>query len=86
MTMPCERYNSIVYTEQFLLDLCNPKKTPRVPLEVRNRARSCLRHYPRTFDLDMLSTKCPEIIDSGTKVDELSVLMHNYETKKNDYG
>jgi hypothetical protein len=84
MTMPCERYNSIVYTEQFLLDLCDPKKTPRVPLEVRNRARSCLRHYPRPFDLDMLSTKCPEIIDSGTKVDELSVLMHNYETKKNE--
>ena len=84
MTMPCERYISIVYTEQFLLDLCDPKKTPRVPLEVRNRARSCLRHYPRPFDLDMLSTKCPEIIDSGNKVDELSVLMHNYETKKNE--
>jgi hypothetical protein len=85
MTLPCERYNAIKYTERFLMDLCDPKKTPRVPLEVRNRARSCLRHYPGPFDLDMLSTKCPEIIDSGTKVDELSVLMHNYETKKNDY-
>jgi hypothetical protein len=33
------------------MDLCNPKKTPRVPSEVRDRARSLLKHYPRKFDM-----------------------------------
>ena len=84
MTLPCERYNSIRYTEKFLLDLCDPKKTPRVPKDVRNTARYCLRHYPRPFDLDMIAMKCPEVLETGNKIDELSMLMHNYETRKNN--
>ena len=83
MTLPCERFNSIVNTEQFLLDLCDPKKTPRVSREVRNRARACLRHYPRRFDLDLIATKCPEILETGNKIDELGILIHNYGTRKN---
>jgi hypothetical protein len=82
MTLPCERYNSIRYTEDFLLDLCDPKKTPRVSREVRNKARACLRHYPRQYDLDLIATKCPEVLETGNKIDELSVLMHDYETRK----
>ena len=84
MTLPCERFNSITYTEQFLLDLCDPKKTPRVPREIRNRARACLRHYPRRFDLDVIATRCPEVLNTGNELDELSILMHNYESKKNE--
>lgn len=82
MTMPCERYNSIRYTEKFLLDLCDPKKTPRVPKEVRNLARGCLRHYPGQYHLDMLSTRSPDVLDSGNKLDELTMLMHDYEQGK----
>jgi len=84
MTLPCERYNSIRYTEDFLLELCDPKKTPRVPKEIRQRARACLRHYPRRYDLDIIATKCPEVLETGNKVDELSILMHDYETRKNN--
>ena len=84
MTLPCERYNSLRYTEQFLLDLCDPKKTPRVSREVRNNARRCLRHYPRPYDLDVIATKCPEVVDSGNKLDDLSILMHDYEQRKNN--
>lgn len=82
MTLPCERFSSIVNTEQFLLDLCDPKKTPRVPKEVRNNARRCLRHYPRRYDLDLIATKCPEVLETGNKLDELSMLVHDYEEKK----
>ena len=86
MTLPCERYNAIKYTEKFLMDLCDPKKTPRVPKDVRNMARGCLRHYPGNYHLDVMSTKCPEIIDSGNKIDDLTMLLHDYEQRRNDYG
>ena len=83
MTLPNERYFSIVNTEQFLLDLLDPKKTPRVPKEIREQARRCLRHYPRRYDLDLLATKCPDVIETGNKIDELGILIHDYEQRKN---
>ena len=82
MTLPCERYNAIKRTEEFLKDLMDPKKTPRVPKDIRRRAYSCLRHYPGGYYLDMLATKCPEIIETPNPVDDLSMLVHNYEEKK----
>jgi hypothetical protein len=33
-----------------------------------------------------MSTKCPEIVDSGNKVDDLTMLMHEYEQRRNNYG
>jgi hypothetical protein len=33
------------------MDLSNPRKTPRIPSEVRKQARSLLKHYPRKFDM-----------------------------------
>jgi len=51
MTLPIERTNAVKRTEQFLLDLCNAKKTPRVPASVREEARRLLRHYPTKYDL-----------------------------------
>ena len=83
MTLPYERYNSIKWTEQFLLELCDPKKTPRVPRAVRQRAYSLLRHYPGGYNLDVIATKCPEVLETPNPIDELSMLMHNYESKKN---
>jgi hypothetical protein len=54
MTLPTERTNAVLKTEKFLLDLCNPKATPRVPKEVRERARSLLRHYPSDYDMEFM--------------------------------
>ena len=51
MTLPIERTYAVRNTEQFLLDLCNPKKTPRVPAGIRQQARRLLRHYPTKYDL-----------------------------------
>lgn len=53
MTIPSERTRAVVYTEQFLCDLLDPKKTPRVPKEIRQRARALLRHYPNRFEMEM---------------------------------
>jgi len=54
MTLPNERTNAVLNTKMLLLDLMDPKKTPRVPMAIRKRARSLLKHYPNTFDFYML--------------------------------
>ena len=64
MTLPDERTNAVQNVEIFLLALCDPKKTPRVPSEIRKRARSLLRHYPTSYDLFNASRKIPETFSS----------------------
>ena len=86
MTLPCERHNAIRRTEEFLKDLMDPKKTPRVPKEIRKQAYYCLKHYPGEYHLKLLATKCPEVLDSGDKLDDLTVLLHDYEQRRQDYG
>ena len=83
MTLPDERYRAIKYTEQFLTDLLDPKKTPRVPKDIRQRAYSCLRHYPGGYYLDVLATKSPSILETPNPIDDVSMLIYDYEAKKN---
>ena len=61
MTLPCERYNSIKRTETFLRDLMDPKKTPRVPKEIRKEAYRCLRHYPGEYYMEEAQKMAPSI-------------------------
>ena len=63
MTIPRERYNSLIKTKQFLLDLLDPKKTPRVPKAVRRQAYWCLRHFPFENHLEQLPKKIPELFE-----------------------
>lgn len=46
MTLPDERIAAIKNTREFLRQLLDPKKTPRIPSEIRRQAYWCLRHYP----------------------------------------
>ena len=82
MTLPYERYNAVKWTEQFLKSLCNPKETPRVPRHIRERAYALLRHYPGGYNLDVIATKCPEVLETQNPIDDLSMLIHGYEAKK----
>lgn len=52
MTLPFEEKRAISYTRKFLYDLLIPRETPRVPKEIRDRARSLLRHYPADYRID----------------------------------
>ena len=54
MTIPSERTRAVLYTQDFLMDLLDPKKTPRVPKEIRRRASALLRHYPSDHDMEMV--------------------------------
>jgi hypothetical protein len=59
MTLPIERSRSITNTKEFLLDLLNPEKTPRVPKEIRKRAYQLLKHFPGDFDINMAADGAP---------------------------
>lgn len=52
MTLPFEEHSTLLRTSQFLYDLMNPKATPRIPKEIRQRARSLLKHYPLPYKID----------------------------------
>jgi len=57
MTLPFERYRAVISTERFLLELCDPKKTPKVPKDIRRQAAHLLRHYPTVFDMDTVAQR-----------------------------
>lgn len=57
MTIPVERTNAVIWTEQFLVDLMDPKTTPRVPKSIRDQARRLLRHYPTKVEMDMIADR-----------------------------
>jgi len=54
MTLPTERTNAVLRTERFLIDLLDPKKTPRVPQAVRQEAGRLLKHYPTQYDMEYM--------------------------------
>jgi hypothetical protein len=53
MTMPDERFRAVRYAREFMHDLLDPKKTPKVPKEIRRRALSVLRHYPMEGEMEL---------------------------------
>ncbi len=61
MTIPAERKNAVMRTREFLIALCDPKQTPRVPGDVRREARSLLKHYPSELYMDMAAEQAPRV-------------------------
>jgi len=58
MTLPDERYRAVVQTEKFLKEILS---TPRVPKAIKDRARSCLRHYPVWYDMQRAAQAAPDV-------------------------
>ena len=61
MTLPNERYRSVRYTREFLRDLLDPKKTPKVPREIRKRAHMVLKHFPGEHDMKQVAEEMKDI-------------------------
>lgn len=61
MTVPSERFNAIINTRNFLRDLLDPKKHPKVPKRTRKEAYWCLRHFPWQYDMERTQKKLPDI-------------------------
>lgn len=82
MTLPDERYRAVLYAEQFLKDLLDPKKTPRVPKSIRQQAYSILRHYPSKYHLDTIATQVPSMFETRDPIDELTLMVLQYEEQR----
>lgn len=83
MTLPDERYRAILYTKNFLQDLLDPKLTPKVPKNIRQRAHSLLRHFPEEFYLSMLADARPDIIERrGEAFDPLYKMVKEFDLTK----
>ncbi len=82
MTLPDERYRAVVQTRRFLLDLCNPEHTPRVPKIIRQHARSMLRHYPSDWEMNQTAKAVPHIF--AEKMEPLYRMIKSYEQEKKD--
>lgn len=82
MTLPDERYRSLVQTKKFLLELLSPTMTPRVPKIVRQRARSLLRHWPDDYHLEMMTIDMPRHF--AKELEPLYKMVKQYEPKDTD--
>lgn len=71
MTVPFERTRAVNSTYDFLCDLLDPEKTPRVPKDIRRRASACLRHYPNKFDMDTISKR-----EEGNEPTHMGIFKH----------
>ncbi|NDD53484.1 hypothetical protein EBZ39_06355 [bacterium] len=61
MTLPYERFRAVRAAKEFLGDLLDPKKTPKVPKELRRRALFVLRHFPLDHEMDRATELAPEL-------------------------
>jgi hypothetical protein len=64
MTMPDERYRAMVEGLKLIEDLLIPQVTPRVPGDVRERARWIMRHHPSQRELVQLASKVPDMLST----------------------
>lgn len=78
MTLPDERYRALKWAERFLVSI----STSRSGLsdDIKDEARSILRHYPSEYDLDRLATASPEILQK--QMEPVYRLMKVYEENK----
>ena len=72
MTLPDERYRALRCGHQMLLDLLNPKVTPKVPKYIRQRALSVLRHYPSSYHFEKIVENLPEDFSINSRFMRLS--------------
>ena len=79
LTLPDERYRAVKYAEQFLQRLAGGEY-PRVPRAVREEARSILRHYPGTWDLNRAALAAPEVFQERMEPLHRMVRAYNPET------
>jgi hypothetical protein len=52
-----ERTRAVNQTRDFLYELIDPKKTPRVPKSIRQQAHHLLRHYPNQHDMQLAAAR-----------------------------
>jgi hypothetical protein len=84
MTLPDERYRSVMWAKRFLESLAYDKKAyPRISKAVRGEAHSILRHFPSDWDMTRAAEHAPDVFQE--RMEPVIRLMAQYEQgKKNE--
>jgi hypothetical protein len=61
MTLPIERSWAIRNTRHFLYELMDYDQWPKLPIELRKRARSLLKHFPTDLDIIQVAEDSEEV-------------------------
>jgi hypothetical protein len=77
MTLPDERYRSVLQTQRFLSELLH---TPRIPKAIKDSARACLRHFPNEWDMDQAAEGSPHVF--AKRMEDVTRLFKQYEASK----
>ena len=80
MTLPDERYRAVKQAEQFLKRLAGGEYL-RVPKAVRDEARSILRHYPSTWDMQRTALQAPDVFQE--RMEDLHKMVLKYGQDSN---
>lgn len=80
MTLPDERYRSLVQTKKFLMELLSPHMTPKVPKVIRNRAEGLLRHWPDNYILEIMCEEMPNYF--AKEIEPVFRMIKKYEQSK----
>jgi hypothetical protein len=71
MTMPDERYRAVTWARQLMEDLTVPSVTPKIPADIRARAKTALRHYPQEWEMDEAAEAAPEVFSKTVWIPKL---------------
>lgn len=83
MTLPDERYRSVMWAKQFIEGIAYDKeKYPRISKTVRGEAHSILRHFPSEWDMKRASIEAPEVFQE--RMEAVTRLFKQYEQNKNE--
>lgn len=80
MTLPDERYRSLVQTKKFLMELQSPHMMPKIPKAVRQRANSLLKHWPDDYHLETICEMLPSMF--AKEIEPLYGMVKKYEQNK----
>jgi hypothetical protein len=81
MTLPDERYRSLVQTKKFLMELLSPATTPKVPKNIRQSASYLLRHWPDDYHLEMMTVEMPNHF--AKQIEPLTRVFMEYNIEQN---
>ncbi len=82
MTLPDERYRSLVQTKTFLMVLMSPHMTPKVPKDIRKQARWLLRHWPDDYHLEMMTIDMPNHFAKQMEPLTRMIMVYDQEQKE----
>ena len=82
MTLPDERYRSLIQTKKFLMELLSPHMTPKVPKIIRQRAHILLRHWPDDYHMEEMCRLMP--LHFAKEMESLYRMVKQREQERNE--